>query len=456
MATVIPKQMYVTIQHRKEGKDEPTRLGFASPYTKDAAFRKRKDSQDSWAYGRGTDFIIKDDDGVFHGPNGTKDVAEYFMTNSFPRVLGNEPLDGFEIARSVRRSGWSGSGNVLWRIQDPRGFELEITSENFASMLDCSTLINGVIQDKCVWGRDGSKNVLLPVSSDPYKEATKHTTLVNTKIHFKDIAVGDHVTLLIKGTKTGNRDGVYMGRMFCVHSRNVAIAGTSSYYSPISNLTSAVVDQYVFRDPTDNTVYSIKKPVVGAIVAKAVNNSTYLENLQTINDMISVNDEITGFPSDTCMVVAKASDAKDIEIVLEDKKLTIINDRFIETKKNYYHRAELLIASADNANWYVTANSYDYTANRHSNENKHAVLIKIDYDELTVNKKLHINHTVTKVSANASYYSRQPTVTVNVSEMIKQVNADAYKAKTVWLKHGELKARLSVMPNGPAGLVDHY
>jgi hypothetical protein len=105
MATVIPDKLYATIQHRKEGNELPTRIGFISPFENNAAFRKRKESQDMWAYGRGTDFIIKEDEGVYHGPDGLKDVAEYFMTNSFPRIVKNKPATGFEIARSVRRSG---------------------------------------------------------------------------------------------------------------------------------------------------------------------------------------------------------------------------------------------------------------------------------------------------------------------------------------------------------------
>ena len=50
MSFFIPKQLYVTFQERQENKDQPpVKLGFASPFGIDAAFKKRQATQNSWA-----------------------------------------------------------------------------------------------------------------------------------------------------------------------------------------------------------------------------------------------------------------------------------------------------------------------------------------------------------------------------------------------------------------------
>lgn len=458
MATVIPSKLYVTIKHQKEGVGDPTRLGFASPFENNAAFCKRKKSQDEWSYGRGTDFIIREDGGVYHGPNGTKDVAEYFMTNSFPRVLSNESRTGFEIARSVRHSGWRGGGNVLWRIQDPRGFEIEITSENFASMVDCTTIINGVIQEECVWGREGSVNVLLPVNSEPYKDATKQTTLVNNKVSLREVKVGDHVTLIDKSNKSGNRDGVYMGRMFAVTSVRIAIEESQSYNTPIADLTTKVVDLHVFYDTATKIPYAVKRPVIGAIVAKAVDKSTHAENLQKINDLLSQGDTVSEFPSESVIVIAKAADVNDIKIVLEDASIEMnLNDRFKEIKSNtYYHYAELLLLTKDNVTWYASANAKNKNLRTNGYGDKIAALVKIDKDKLINDQQFYISHSINR-STTSGWRDHVTSIEIVPEDIIVNFNPDEYKAKSVWLTHGDLKARLIGMPDGPVNVAQsHY
>jgi hypothetical protein len=458
MATVIPDKLYAAIQHRKEGNEFPTRLGFISPYEKNAAFRKRKESQDTWAYGRGTDFIIKEDEGVIHGTNGTKDVSEYFMTNAFPRIIKNEPATGFEIARSVRRSGWKGAGNVLWRIQDPRGFEVEIISENFASIIDCTTVINGVIQEACVWGREGSVNVLLPTNSEPYKDATRQTNLVNNKVSLRDVKIGDHVTLIDKGSKSGHRDGVYMGRMFAATYAGIAMPETSSYSTPKVNLTSKVTDLHVFYDPNDNRPYGVKKPVVGAIVATAVNTSTHAENIQAINNQLSQGNSVTGFPSETVLAIAKAADLTDITVELEDAVVEMnLNDRFKEINGNrYHHLAELILLSKDDTSWYASTNARDKNIPSYNHSDRISALAKLDLDKLLTDKQFHLEHTVRVTPNRGGWYGRSTNTEVVLTPMITQFNPDEYKAKTVWLKHGDYRARLVSMPSGPQRLADSY
>ncbi|HET8688535.1 MAG TPA: hypothetical protein VFM18_18130 [Methanosarcina sp.] len=273
--TTIPKQLYVTVQYRGDTNNDDGLLGFASPYTKDAPFQKRKASQDSWAYGSGVTVNIADDDSITVEGKGRRggyangeewDTAMLFIANCYPRILDNSPVEGFQIAKSVRRYGWGGSGNVKWRITDPRGFDLEISSENFASVLACTTMVNGVIQGKCTWGRMGKDNILLPESSEPFLEAQKLTAKVNANLGIKDIQTGDIVELL---NKHHDNQYEYMGS-FKIYTID-PVQSDSRYRWDYSHHTIAAKgkDRYIFRDLEDNTFVAVSTPKIGAIVTKS-------------------------------------------------------------------------------------------------------------------------------------------------------------------------------------------
>lgn len=179
MAMIIPEQHYVG--YRDQGQNRLP-LGFATPYEDTAAGRKRQATVDSWS-----------------------GIKRANPTQNAPVIVDNVLMEGFKLSEEVRRhSGW-GNGNVVWRIEDPRGFELEISSPNFASIIECTTIVNGEIQGRCVWGREGGSNVLLPEASTPYQEAHRLTKLSKQKVSIKDIAVGDKVRL-----KDG-RDVLFLG-----------------------------------------------------------------------------------------------------------------------------------------------------------------------------------------------------------------------------------------------------
>jgi hypothetical protein len=185
----IPTEHYVGIQ--QQNLSSPELLGFITPYANDAAFAKRKITIDSWV-------------------DGYQNKLPKGHPQRFTRILKNELSEGFEISRSVRRYGWNG-GNVVWRVIDPRGFELEISSANFASIINCTMIDNGVIKGRCIWGRDGATNILLPENSEPYQEAIKRkTTLVPIK-------------QLVSGMKIQLQSGIqaeYLGKFYCINYTN--------------------------------------------------------------------------------------------------------------------------------------------------------------------------------------------------------------------------------------------
>lgn len=130
----IAKQLYVGFQNQRyENTDDQRQLGFAIPYKPGTkAFEDRKKTVDSWS-----------DDKLA------------------TKIIDNEPMTGFRIVQVVARY----KGNKLFRVADPRGFELEISAANlFENIGEC--LINkGEIMDQMVWiGKD-----LVSVKSDRYK-----------------------------------------------------------------------------------------------------------------------------------------------------------------------------------------------------------------------------------------------------------------------------------------------
>lgn len=106
-------------------------------------------------------------------------------------IYYNTPLTGFYVGSSVAR--WSTS-NKLFRVKDPRNFTVEIPTDNLATLLHHTTVVNGVVQEECVWGREGNNHILLPINSEPYLiTLDQMDTLANKLISIKDIKAGDWV-----------------------------------------------------------------------------------------------------------------------------------------------------------------------------------------------------------------------------------------------------------------------
>lgn len=266
----IPEKHYVGYQ-----SDSDLPLGFATPVSTDAAFAKRKSTVDNWASQYGCKLFK---------------AAE---------VFDNVLMEGFCISRSVKRTGWNG-GNVVWRIEDPRGFQLEITSANFMKIVECTTLVEGVIQGKCIWGRDGATNVLLPESSQPYKDAVAATQRVasSKNIGAKDVKAGDVVEM---------KDG-----------------STCTYLGSFHILTSALDYKYGYRnyDYTFSQAASKKRYVVqkGATliassdlgIARIITSADKAMDAQEAADLI--NKSITNMSiNGGCPYYASVKAAKDIK-----------------------------------------------------------------------------------------------------------------------------------------------
>ena len=178
MAKYIPEKHYVTWGNFAD--DMP--LAFMTVYGTDKAAKNRMATADSW---------VTRSNGVLPVKN----------------IWDNEPLTGFTIAKIARR--WTTS-NVLWRVNDPRGFQLEISSGNMSYLIGLCDIVKGVIQEELMWVRDGKDNYLLPTNSEEFKTYKRNSKAKKSNTKISDVTVGDRISLLTGET------GIYLGMYSCV------------------------------------------------------------------------------------------------------------------------------------------------------------------------------------------------------------------------------------------------
>jgi hypothetical protein len=308
--TTIPQKLYVTFQYRTDLASGAVPLAFASPYTADAAFEKRKITQDHWAYGRGISVDIQADEsvsvtGTGSGTNAHWDAGVLFISNCFPRILKNQALEGFEISRSVRRYGWSGKGNVVWRITDPRGFDLEITSENFASIIDCADLEKGVIRGPCIWGRLGPKNVLLPENSVPYQEAVRRTEKVNQKVSLREVQRGDIIDIISSSVPEQHQRCRYFGKLIAASTDADADPGISHIQNQ-RILLGRQQECHVIQSQLDGSLFKLSSIRISAVLDRSASPLSAEQAAQEVNDAIAKNG-----PTDWCDLVLPKKTPRD-------------------------------------------------------------------------------------------------------------------------------------------------
>jgi hypothetical protein len=139
------------------------------------------------------------------------------------RMLENKPRAGFKVTDEVKRV-YYGGGNVVWRIEDPSGWEVEIQSNNLMALLQSvGVSAGGEINGECIWARDGAHNVLLPVTSQEYIDAVKafETVKAPSKIPAKDRVIGRFYRMQ-DGTF-----GQYFGKFFITELLNDSAGDTN-------------------------------------------------------------------------------------------------------------------------------------------------------------------------------------------------------------------------------------
>jgi hypothetical protein len=180
-------------QDLKRVEYERTDLGFATPYEEGkAAYAKRKKTVDEWST-----------DTRFHFSKEPKPEPRFLM-------LDNVPRGGFKITDDIKRSYWGG-GNVVFRVYDPAGFELEIQSQNLMMLINtCGIDAGGLIPGACIWGRDGAHNVLVHETSEEFKNAIMAAEELQKP---KDLSAKSKVVGSTYTMQNGS-EVVYLGKVF--------------------------------------------------------------------------------------------------------------------------------------------------------------------------------------------------------------------------------------------------
>jgi hypothetical protein len=247
MSYVIPKQFYIGYQERVDRNWKlpiedrvKVKLGFATYHEDNAKFETRKSTVDNWAQPYDLEYVEHDPDE--NHKHGWRERVQHLRDDLKSELLFNDPVTGFKLSDFVKRTGWNG-GNVVWRIQDPRGFELEISSANMQQLLDYCVITKGVIESPCVyaWSMKGSKVCLIPTNSELYQEAELDTDRRQMPvIKMSQINVGDLVAF-----KT-SKVAVYWGHLY-----NYKHFGEPTNYLQGSR---KYLFQIVEMNPTDNSM----------------------------------------------------------------------------------------------------------------------------------------------------------------------------------------------------------
>lgn len=111
-----------------------------------------------------------------------------------PEAFDNVPTEGFVLNKKAGGvgSGWGWHDRVeKCRVYDPRGFEFEISIPNLLFILtECNSVKGKGLVGQFVYSWSGTELVLLPVSSNEYKECLEYTNLQAKKVSLRDVKVG--------------------------------------------------------------------------------------------------------------------------------------------------------------------------------------------------------------------------------------------------------------------------
>jgi len=376
MTIKIPKTHFLGINlARTDGDDIP--LGFLTPGGTDAAATKRKSTVRQWVncdfdlysqvWAENYDQFEKDHPtaNIVHD---TSDDPKFTGTPhrrySWKKVEGkdykfnenmlNDPQLGFHITKSISRSGgWSGN-NKLIRIFDPRGFELEISVDNLVKLMSMTTFIDGECQTECVWGRDGSRNVLLPVNSQLYTDAVANTTYSDNKgIKLKDVKFGDNVTLKSNEYNEG-LVGVYLG-LWRLYTVNDPTCNTYQSHPSLNNNIITVSKRYIIKvDTKDGCKYHGVPSATVLTINQSVNSPVTRDFEIDASDYI--DESINGIGTPLAVLLANVK-PEDVSSSITFKKFEM--NISTETVHKYERTLRLWADIPGNMWMYNTPINYD-------------------------------------------------------------------------------------------------
>lgn len=299
MSFDIPEKLYVGVQGKKNFDKTNPPLAFAIPYgTK--GWESRKSTVDNWAgYNKRSWQYVYNEDGTYKlAPNGSYEIK---YTDPDPNeggiIVDNELVDGFYFEKSVTRYQTS---NKFFRINDPRGFQLEIDSANLGDILLNSHISKGYLVGKFQWTSYKGKAYLVREDHPAKikKENPKIARLVPNP--GDEVVIGENgrytylgkfyrgLNLVRTGFKTV--ENLYSGDSFYYRNRRV-----SPYYL-LSNENLTINSLLGTDIPVHKqTFYKDTKPVH---VFVGNNCSLVYRHLPKITEIVSENNDISKYELD--------------------------------------------------------------------------------------------------------------------------------------------------------------
>lgn len=249
-----PDKQYVA--YRKDGEDI---IGFMTPWGTDSAAKKRMATVDAWY------------------ENGRRKYDWETKTNYIddsvnePMVFENMPLSGFVIEKRLNRGGsWYGSQDK-WKIEDPRGFQLEISGNNLLQLIKHCMITEGMISGSCVWAREGQNNVLVPVNSDLYKETLENTKRMKAKFSLADLNPGDMVEFATTGELA-----IFEGRYYTIEETR----HSDNRYALSSKKKYVFSRKYEYASTKEIYFFHVSEPKISAVIDKK-------EKVHTIDEILA-------------------------------------------------------------------------------------------------------------------------------------------------------------------------
>lgn len=182
-------------------------------------------------------------------------------------TIDNVPRAGFEIVTA--RSSRSLTDKKVVLVKDPAGFRVEITSANVIELVRNASINCGVIDQECVWFREGVTNILIPVNSDLYDSA-EEKAVADTKL----TPIKNRATIVVSGgrcTVTIPKATVNVGIQLVTSSRDSAFYSTRTqtvHHSATVPCTGMLVFSAYVADAENCTVSEL----IAALRAKTASH----------------------------------------------------------------------------------------------------------------------------------------------------------------------------------------
>lgn len=404
----VPAKHYIGMIKRN---NDQLPLGFITPWGEDSSAKKRMATVDNWAsYNSGS------------GQN---------TNNIKPIIFDNSPMFGFKLTSGIRTSGYG--GETKWRIEDPRGFELEITSGNLGMLMSLGVFDKGEYTDQCVWGRCGANNILLSINSEEYIKATENTVVAKQSASWNDVKLGDTVVL------QNNQRGVYLGRQFALLNNGLGYNTAAGSNIGNNELVSSSKSLYViYKSSDDNAskkqeLHLISSPKLSSII-KCDAELTKFEAEALANKLVhskSADINIPGYRTIVALSFNKLKSTDDYNFTLVPENITS-EQNVINRVKSRYNNTDHIFVNIDSntVGLIYSTNSHYYN----NNTNTFSIMLysksHLNQNELRgyfIRERINNYYGSTPVNyTNRSYKSDDTYFTLHVSIRTKLENVFSY------------------------------